>query len=222
MISPKDKIIIAGDSWGCGEWEDLQLCSNAMSRKILHGGLAQFLTEYGCEVVNVSQAGGSNSLSLDQLTDAIRTVNADYIFWFQTDPMRDLRPHNSKTLPQSIKDMVRMGEKLLNDTYNSLNNLDVKIHCIGGVTELNDSIRKYSNLIPLVPSIIKMFGGEQPRIWVSEWIGVDHLTFTDEFLTELENLPPLDLPKKWFYPDGVHPNRYAHWELFQYILKQHV
>ena len=43
---------------------------------------------------------------------------------------------------------------------------------------------------------------------------------TYEFVEELSMLPDWkqSLPKQWFYPDGRHPNRYAHKKIFEYIL----
>jgi hypothetical protein len=108
---------------------------------------------------------------------------------------------------------------LLENTYKELNDIGIKIHCIGGASKLQSSIRNYSNLIPLIDSVIEFLGCELIDIWVSDWIQHD-LNIDDDFLKLLTELPyPRDtLSKEWFYPDGTHPNRHAHKKIFEYIL----
>jgi predicted amino acid-binding ACT domain protein len=56
-------IIVAGDSWGCGEWVLDQSGTTVMN----HGGIAQYLREHGHDVINVSQAANSNWQTLQIL-----------------------------------------------------------------------------------------------------------------------------------------------------------
>jgi len=218
MISPKNTILIAGDSWGCGEWE-----GDEENYGVSHKGLEHFLTEYGCSVTNVSKGGSSNADSIQRIKDFISTTNVDHIFWFQTNPIRDLRysdrSYDEKSLPKTSEEYKIKTKKLLRNTYEFLNQLNVKIHCIGGLARLEKCINKYPNLIPLIPSVIEMFGAQEPDFWIENWIDAK-IKFSDTFLTELEEMPnPWELlPKKWFYPDGVHPNRHAHYKIFKYIL----
>lgn len=216
MISPGDKVLIVGDSWGCGEW-----LYDGTNYGVVHLGLEHYLREYGCEVNNLSEGGSGNQRIIDILQDRVNMPKPDYIFWFQTDPIRDLRPYDQETFPKDVKSLMKLGETLLNDTYKELNDLGFTIHCIGGVTKLQESINQYPNLIPLIPSIVEMFEGPNIDFWVSDWIQCDHLNFSDSFLTELENHPQHTLPREWFFPDGYHPNRNAYHRIFEYILKQH-
>ena len=223
MISPGDNIVIIGDSWGCGEWLN--------SSKVVHTGLEYFLSEYGCNVVNLAVGASSNSIQicnlLNYLKDNDNTDSIDCIIWFQTDPIRDLGPYNQEFFPQSVSELVEAGKKLLEKSYKKLNNIGITVYCLGGVAKLEDSINNYPNLVPVIPSIIEMFGGVQPEYWVGAW--VDTVKLRDEFLTELESVPPLKsledwanlLPRQWFYPDGSHPNRDAHYKIFQHIINQH-
>lgn len=216
MIVAGDKILIVGDSWGCGEWSN-----DIYPHRVTHLGLEYYLRKYGCKVSNLSEPGAANKRIVEILKEIVKIQKPDYIFWFQSDPIRDLRPYDQVTFPQSISELLHLGERLLNKTYVELNNLGCKIYCIGGVTKLHKSIDHYDNLIPLIDSIIEMFDGIDSGFWISEWIQVKHLTFKDSFLTQLENHMQNTLPKEYFYPDGNHPNRKAHLKIFEYILKQH-
>jgi len=215
MISPGDHIVIIGDSWGCGEWSD------DMPYRVTHCGLAQYFTDRGCNVTNLSKPGGSNKDMVTALIATLPIYNPHYVFWLQTDPIRDLRPYDQETFPKSSSELTEMGRDLLENTYAELNDIGVKIHCMGGVTNLEKSIEKYPNLIPIIPSIIQMFNGPKVDFWISDWINSPNLRLNDDFLLELENHPIHILPKEWFFPDGVHPNREAHRKIFECIIKQH-
>ena len=216
MISPGDSILIAGDSWGCGEWS----CDDRPYR-VIHNGLEQYLTDYGCNVTNLSKPGGSNKNMVKSLVATMAVCNPHLVFWFQTDPIRDLNPYDQETFPKSSSELIEIGRDLLENTYAELNNTGVKIHCMGGVVNLEKSIEKYPNLIPIIPSIVKMFNGPNIDFWISDWINSPDLRLNDDFLSELEKHPQWCLPKKWFFPDGVHPNRLAHRKIFEFILNQH-
>lgn len=155
------------------------------------------------------------------LAATVSVYNPKYVFWFQTDPIRDLRPYDQETFPKSSNELMETNHELLEKTYAELNNIGVKIHCMGGVTNLKPSIEKYPNLISVIPSIVQMFNGPNIDFWISDWINSPHLRLNDEFLSELENHPQHILPKKWFFPDGVHPNREAHRRIFEFIINQH-
>jgi len=76
------KIIIAGDSWGIGEWTDGQRT---------HRGLEQYLLDDGHSVINLSRGGMSNMSIIDALEQGLKEhKDADRVIWFQTDPMREL------------------------------------------------------------------------------------------------------------------------------------
>lgn len=218
MISHGDNIIIIGDSWGRGEWSN-----DDKPYRVTHTGLENYLTELGCHVFNLSKPGGSNKDMVKMLTleSQLQVYNPHFVFWFQTDPIRDLRPYDQESFPKSSKELIERGRELLEETYAELNSIGIEIYCMGGVAKLDKSIEKYHNLIPFIPSIVKMFDGPDVDFWISDWIQYPHLKFSEEFLQELENHPVYNLPKQWFFPDGDHPNREAHHKIFELILKQH-
>jgi hypothetical protein len=220
MINPGDKIVIAGDSWGCGEWDFVN-----GNYTVSHLGLEKYLTDYGCEVYNLSKGGSSNHVSVNTLSyKFVKILNPDIVFWFQTDPIRDLRPYNKTFFPQTVSDLIKQQHVLINKTYARLNALGMKINCIGGTVKLFPSIANYPNLNSFMGSVVEFFGGTAPEFWISDWIQCDDLISSD-FLDELYttgntgiNHPNRALPKEWFSPDGIHPNRFAHQKIFEFIL----
>jgi hypothetical protein len=221
MIKPGDKILIAGDSWAHGEWEHdapNYIMKLNDTYGVTHNGLGQYFSDYGCEVINVSYGGLSNNDSFLKISETTNKTKFDYIFWFQTDPIRDMRPYSNTTFPKSKFELLNMQTKLLTKTYENLNSLGVIIHCIGGITKLHSSMNTFGNLIPVIDSVIEFFGSNANDIWISDWIRTDHLQFSHEFINELYMLPPPALAPEWFSPDGVHPNRHAHKKIFEYIL----
>jgi len=82
-------ILIAGDSWGCGE------ISRGMS-SVLHTGLEQYIVNENINSINVSQFGGSNSEAYNkiktflEIKDKINiTEPITKILIFQTEWFRD-------------------------------------------------------------------------------------------------------------------------------------
>ena len=219
MISPGDTVLIAGDSWGCGEWS----VEDGPATRVIHRGLEQFLIDYGCSVTNLSEGGSTNFTQAQKLVLELNHTKPDVVIWFQTDPMRDLGSLNSDTFPKDLAEMIVAQQQRLDTVYEKLNNLGIPIHCIGGASKLDETLLvKYSNLKPIIPSIIEMFGGTHPVCWISSWIQLDSLKFSDKLLSELDEVAATTfLPREWFYPDGVHPNREAHYRIFEYMLKHH-
>lgn len=89
-------ILIAGDSWSCGEWPadssnlHLDLVGN---KQYPHGGLSQYLEEDGYEVLNVGRPG-SNADVLNIINTAVAVLNhvgkpVDKIFIFTTEWVRN-------------------------------------------------------------------------------------------------------------------------------------
>ena len=53
-------IIIAGDSWACGEWV-------IDKEQLSHGGLYQYLHDHGYPVINLGTPAGSNAQTINKL-----------------------------------------------------------------------------------------------------------------------------------------------------------
>ena len=151
------RILIIGDSAGEGEWGFLcqehkvvkSVCGCPKKDKsfsfieegelygVTHRGLEKYLLDYGCYVKNYSMGACSNHTALRLLGDTVDAHTFDYIFWFVTDPLRDIT-HNPN-VPLKAKDAIEM--EFIIDRYmiRSLERAshlaetkNVKIHIIGG------------------------------------------------------------------------------------------
>jgi hypothetical protein len=216
------KILISGDSWAAGEWP-------VDSTIGTHQGLIHYFREDGHEVTSRAMPGAD---SLGTITGLIENMdNDDYIFWFQTDPLRNLRPY--KELGTTIKtytDLVQKNDEILDIAYRYLNSIGKKIHCLGGCGKLDlNLIKNYNNLIPLIPSVTELLlkDYEHPRLWFSDWYDkVDEnfdMDSIDLFLIDKrkQDSLALDLDKKeFFWPDGGHPNRKGHKVLYEHICEK--
>lgn len=83
-------IIIAGDSWGCGEWQS--------NKGNIHSGLEYYFSKDGHTVLNLSVGGANNLTILYNLESALGKIAAKKklneikgIFIFQTEWTRDFK-----------------------------------------------------------------------------------------------------------------------------------
>jgi hypothetical protein len=217
------KILIGGDSWGCGEWAE-----TATGYGIRHRGLEQYLIDDNVYVVNVARGGQSNSSSIEQVINQLDLQGSDFfdtIIWFQTDPIRDLSPYsNFSTTFVDYFALMNKSNELLHNSYQQLNQLGVNIVCIGGCSKLLPEITEYKNLNPIIPSMIEFLEPAltAPDLWHSDWIncvnGVD-IDFVDKLLVQKKLQNALG-DYKIFQPDGGHANRYGHRMLYDYLKNQ--
>jgi len=225
------RILIGGDSWGCGEWH----WDESKWPILSHLGLEQYLVDDGFSVVNCSKGGSSNKDAVERIGRKLSSDTYDYVIWFQTDPLRDLEP-----LPKSTNIFVNdqrlldSYNEMLNSNYKMLNQLGNKVICIGGCSKLDPDIHNYVNLIPLVDSMIELLLPHitAPTIW-SHWIPISTgNTMILEWLHTLDTSIEEDLldrlladteikdqigKEPLFTPDGGHPNRDGHRILFDIV-----
>lgn len=270
-------ILIAGDSWGCGEWSTVQkfsipawtekyqgLCGNDWPRQvstkkefdqlpanirkeltrfgfpnwnvvhqdhirqqILHPGLAQYLTEYGHNVVNISKGARSNSHAIEQIR-AQDLGKFDLIIWFQTDPFRDLCPYETFTVDYTTyESLIDKQNQLLLETYNQFNSFNKKILCLGGLSKLNlKLIQPFKNLVAAIPSIPELLlpDYQHAEIAFSDWYTLIDRQFSlddlDKLLYNKQLQDSLIDHKDLFWPDGFHPNKWAHKKIFEYLINK--
>ena len=216
-------ILIAADSWGCGEWS----YNSGNGSVILHKGLEFYFSECGYNVHNISDGGAANVRILKRMGNLKKKYN--YVFFIQTDPLRDLRPYKKFKELNRLDLLIEKQKELIDETYKNLNKLGYSIHCMGGCGKLNlELINKYENLIPFIESIPEFLipNYSHPDVWFSDWIDLIDDQFTIEELDKLlENKKRqdslMDEHADLFYPDGHHPNREAHKILFNKI-NQHI
>ena len=269
-------ILIAGDSWGCGEWSSTrgfmlsawaekydtlrgndwpkqvstkkefdQLSVNIrkeltrfgipnwnvvhqdhIRQRVLHPGLAQYLTEYGHNVVNLSKGGESNSYAIEKI-QAQDLSKFDLIIWFQTDPFRDLHPYETFTVDYTTyKSLIDKQNQLLLETYNQFNSFNKKILCLGGLSKLNlKLIQPFKNLVAAIPSIPELLlpDYQHAEIAFSDWYTLIDRQFSlddlDKLLYNKQLQDSLIDYKDLFWPDGFHPNRVGHKKIFEYLIK---
>ena len=232
------KIIITGDSWSCGEWGWDNNDPTTGKYCNLHKGIEQYFKDDNHKVTNVGRGGISNIASTSLLNKKIKN-NYDYILFFQTDTFRDPDKY-SKTgkfdLTQGIKDyltfsadeFLEIQKELLDKTYNKLNSFNKKIYCMGGTSKLDmNLIKKYPNLVPLIPAITELLctNYEHPKVWISGWASQVSLIKNKDFLNLIrESFYKQKMLKsaypELFYPDGYHPNRYGHRIIYDYICRE--
>ena len=218
------RILISGDSWGCGEWGK----DSNNKYKVLHRGLEDYLINDKHIVKNISVAGGSISDTIQNLKK--NNINEyDFVIFFQTDPLRNLRPYHKiyeKFL--SFNDIIKIQDEILDDSYNLLDNIGIKIYCIGGCSKINiDKIKNYNNLILVLPAITEFLLPEynHPLVWASDII------HRDDILRKLNYNVVIDISEEkrkqdmlfnkeyahYFGTDGRHPNRLGHYRIYEYF-----
>jgi hypothetical protein len=206
------KIIIGGDSWGCGEWGyvDGKYC-------VLHTGLEYYLRQDGHDVSNTSRGRSSNNESIRRIDE-----KCDITIWFQSDPLRDTIPRCD-----SFSDVIQLNDSILLENYRFLNELGKKIHVIGGCSKINlQMISQFTNLYPIIESAIEFLYPlfQHPNIWISDFVWDDlYNSLNNSMLSELlERKKIVDSLHsgeyaQYFQPDGRHPNRFGHYRLYEYI-----
>jgi len=210
-------ILIAGDSWGRGEWNK--------KLEVTHYGLEQYLDDSGSNVKNISKAGGS----LEEILENIKKENLDFydfIFVFVTCTNRSVtnkytQQENFFNLSPFCKEtIIQRHTDILNNFFTKLNTLDKKIYLLGGLS--NIPVINYDNLCVAIPSILKLLLPDIAKEY--------------EFFFHLGNKYPLTIDKEtvnwmweqnkiwesiqasdYFKEDGYHPNRDAHRIIYKYL-----
>lgn len=237
------KILINGDSWGCGEWSH----DRGKSTSPLHTGLEQYIKDCGHQVWNISVGGSSNyqianrlNLWLDRHPDEI----LDHILIFQTDPIRD-----SAMLFLKDFDQITCADSLLNiwisRFYSRLSEISQKSNCpiilIGGISDtlwLTNMEIHYPGVSVACQSMVNLILNNTHRVDqpVISWYDRDSIGVITRIKKELSQaeiaklLKQVDLgmqrqdrvfgSPEYFWPDGKHPNRLGHKILFDFLKTQ--
>jgi hypothetical protein len=214
------EILISGDSWGCGEW-----CW-AENNPISHKGIEQYFVNNNYFVKNTSRPGGSNDISVHKIKNNLNK-NYDAIVWFQTDPLRDNGHVILKKENLTYSDILNEQDRLLKNTYKKLNSFGVDILCIGGCSKINlELIQQYKNLKVVIPSVPELLINKytHPDIWYgNEWTyniknNLDY-DCVEKLYAAKVSIQAIEHNIEFFHPDGRHPNRKGHWEIYQALLK---
>ena len=233
-------IIIAGDSWACGEWTGC---------KISHPGLTKYLTDLGYLVINLGKPGGSNIYSADLVNDFLTVsthLNISHVFVFQTEWIRDVELENEENL---VKDVATgyssLKMRLMNRFYYKLSRISQQsktpIHLIGGCSDtiwLDKFSQKYPGLSVCCQSLTNLLltgnhriedpvyaimaeHSEKDIVYLKNNIDSKDLQLLlDDIDQGNQRLTTWNQHASFFWPDGVHANQTAHGILFEFLKMQ--
>jgi hypothetical protein len=159
----QQKLILAGCSWGCGEW----LVDQNKTLNINHPGLSEYLSTH-YDVINLSKGGSSNwqmCFAIRNYLTYVKTYDQFKIVLVQTDAYR---PQGSEKyhvdfdqLYQQSTDLQNFYERNLEIFYIKLDSLakefQTKIYLVGGLNDLAlDILSLYNNLVPMCESWVRL------------------------------------------------------------------
>ena len=228
-------IVITGCSWGCGEWNH---------GDIAHCGLAEYLTQDGYNVVNLSEpsSGPIHLINpLNRFLEYNSHLDIEHIFLIQSDIGRNFttrvgtgnnRPQHDDiavvwddqlTLENNIKGIYRQFYSRLNviGKYRKKS-----INLIGGLTDLViDYANDFENLNFLIPSWCQLVDSTIPNLSLIDIMSLEYLNNNYNNKAEILPLVEQSLARSnfWkkhpnmFWPDGIHPNRHGHKVLYDAI-----
>lgn len=235
-------IIICGDSWGCGEWKQLTVEHRGITQYLEDSGheVINVSVPGGSNLDTcVALQTTLGVLSKFNKLEPATTI----IILFQTEWFRDIGalahpvrvPYIKQPLSQDLIHIVISHWQYqlvsISKKYN------VKIHLVGGASDtmwLSKFEEEYPGLSILCQSMTNLCVNNNDRIECPVY-GIRYpeslVTVTKKICsstTDLENIvEQLDLGEQrsniflkhpeYFWPDGVHANREAHYKLFEYI-----
>jgi lysophospholipase L1-like esterase len=237
-------IVIAGDSWACGEWNN----SSTTGCKISHPGLSKYLTDLGYLVINLARPGGSNFYSADRVDNFLTVsthLNISHVFVFQTEWIRDMRDYTDKKLLnldltygyQTLK--MRLISRFYERLSKVAQQANVPIHIIGGCSDtiwldkfsqeypgLNNICHSFTNLLLIDnhrianPVYAIITDAEQVKFFKETMDSNDLELFLDDIDKGRQRFSTWQEEKRFFWPDGMHPNRLGHKILFDFLKTQ--
>jgi hypothetical protein len=209
-MTDQRRIILAGDSWACGEWgRDLQ-----GRYRPLHPGLQYYLRRAGHGVRVVAQGQAGNGEQLERVQAEAQP--GDLVVFVQTDPLRD-----SAVIPGDQVAFLDQYQQGLQALYRALAQLPCPVLLVGGNSPvLTDLIDPGSPCRVAVADWIEELGLDRPcpvicRAWSypdCEPPLLEQWERDEQQLREwLHRCGQSGTPEhEWFWPDGRHPNRRAH------------
>lgn len=239
----KNIVIIAGDSWGCGEFIP-------HTNHIAHGGTAEYLRAKGLDVRNLSMPGGSNLDACERvkhylaynLTEVPKILTI--LFW-QTEFYRDICFLNTSDKDKEI----RLGYKTFRDRfiakpYYELSSISqqwfIPVYVLGGSGDTSfydDFDKDFPGVKIVCQSLVNYL--IRGSTLIQRPVHAEFINgLIDEFLSiikpycstqDLEQLiVDMDMGQHrmqqmasspdLFWPDGIHPNRLAHKKIFELLL----
>ena len=236
-------IIIAGDSWGCGEPNVSDNTGPIVKYgTVTHTGLEQYLQDDGYNVVNLSVGNASNTDIWNQLNNSLNTLNCvgkvsdvHSIFVFQTEWHRCYR----QTLPLDSVIDIDYIHRIMSANYYRLSDLalkfNVRIGLIGGCSDilwLDAFEKEYPGVFIACQSMINLCLNDNhrtenplfdllPDLLIVDKMKSNNFKNTEFLLAQLtdtsERIDNMSRCPQFFAPDFVHGNRFAHQKLFDIL-----
>lgn len=236
------RILIAGDSWGKGEYD----FENGVYQNG-HMGLEHFLKESNNDVYNISQGAICQNTTINKLktiqedaffehwgknhpnlTQVLKLEFYDYIFIFVTDLFRgsDLF-ERYWIVNNSRENVLRELNKLKHDYLENLNSFNVKIHLLGGLNKVTEEdVKNYENIEIAIPSVIEfllpdfeayeVFFNDALNSLYSSIPNTLDLDYLDYVYNQVKKTDLLKT-REYFCSDGLHPNRDGHRLIYEEI-----
>lgn len=244
MLEPKTFLIL-GDSWSQGELEYKKF---GPGHDILHKGVEQYLLDENHVVINHGILGGSNSQAFLKYNQFIN--HADFVIWFQTDPLRDVSWNYERLFIEPLKQFKSIKsvfEYVIVKEYSKFNSIaamrNQTVYVIGGFSVVIPEINKFSNLKTIIPNVSGLIDSSTNFNYYGYFIRYDWFVniveyckkqniFDEDDLNKLkqeyidmaeENCRIVDYMrknKKFYWPDGAHPNRDGHKIIFNKIKEE--
>lgn len=237
------KFLIAGDSWGLGEWDTID-----EKYQVVHSGLAMYLTELGHSVLNLSCGGISNFDIVGRIEGWLSRFPEqvpDKILVFQTEYTRDYKHRDLNIDDFDVEQFSDISSRWISRFYTRLSELSVQYTCpvyiIGGTSDtmwFDDMSAHYPGCQVICQSLTNLLINDDHRISqpVDSWYTnqsydfVAHARRQSFDISDIVAAITLGFDREravaerpdFFYPDGVHPNRKGHKILFDFLREQHI
>ena len=213
------KILLAGDSWGCGEW------NIDWTKGCNHKGLEQYLKDDKHDVKNISQPGHTFINTLEELNYEVEeNEKYDYVFVFVTDANRGIAGSEFWAKDYTYKDYQFRWNTRIKTFVEVLNTLDIgPIFLLGGLTKCYNSYVKDTKIKIAIPSILELIipGGKH-----YDMCFLEHMDKLNK-----NNASKITIKKIWLqvkvfddlfknpimHPDGDHPNREGHHKIYKFL-----
>jgi hypothetical protein len=243
-------IIIAGDSWGCGEWAEERHHFGLGHYGISHVGLTKhLLEESGCHVINLSKPGGSNQNTSDSVSTFLQInqhLQISCIIVFQTEWTRDIVIHNPLVPHEDLQHgYLGLKNKLISGFYYCLSEISVKrnipIHIVGGCSDtvwFDQFEKKHPGVQIVCQSLTNLVLENNHNIsdpvhalftkptesrveYIKKYLNHADLEFLLEDIDKgHQRYDQWHKEKEYFWPDGAHANRLGHEILYKFLKTQ--
>jgi lysophospholipase L1-like esterase len=232
-------IIIAGDSWGVGEW--------SLDYINTHTGLQQYLEDDGHTVLNVSVGGSSLFSAYNELSRCLYILkalkldhNITNVFLFQTEWHREANLDITKDTEFNIEYIHRSLSWHYNRFSEIAQKYNITIGLIGGAGDviwLDRFANEYPGLYIACQSMINLCINDNHRIdnplysliYPAKLIEtlnnissknkqflIDQMELTQNRSKEMKQL------LYYFGPDSIHANRNGHKKLYNFLKEQQI